>query len=76
MGKLSLKKAIKLYDEGDVTLRGVYNACETDLDFYNFLGNHVGMSDSAIMKTMREVTWADDAYYNALAMAEWEDDEE
>lgn len=71
MRKLTLEEAIELYDKGSVTFEGVYDACETDLEFYNFLCNHVGISD--VKETMRLVSGADDAYYNALAMAEAEE---
>lgn len=67
MVKLTLDEAIELYDEGYVTLEGVYNACETDTEMYNFLGNHIGLSEDKIKEKMRYVSGADDAYYNALS---------
>ena len=67
MRKLTLEEAIELYDEGHVTLEGVYNACETDLDMYNFLLNHCEYDEEGIKEKMREVSGADDAYYNALS---------
>lgn len=66
--KLNLTDAIELYDEGHVTLDGVYAACETDLEFYKFLVEHLEIEDEdEIMERMRYVSGADDAYYNAIA---------
>ena len=67
MKKLTLEEAIELYDEGYVTLEGVYDACETDLDMYNFLLNDCEYDEEEIKEKMREVSGADDAYYNALS---------
>lgn len=71
MAKLTLETAIRKYDNGDLTLRGVYDACETDLEFYNFLIDQY-MDEDVVKEKMREVSGADDAYYNALALAEME----
>lgn len=70
MRKITLDEAIELYDNGDFTLEGVYNACETDLEMYNFLGGCCGYSEDIIKEKMREVSGADDAYYNALSMSD------
>ena len=58
------------YREGIRTLYGVYDACDTDLEFYNFLGGTEGYDEDSIKEAMRDVSGADDAYYNALAQAE------
>ena len=34
---------------------------------YNFLGNHLGLSEDKIKEKMHFVSGADDAYYNALS---------
>lgn len=66
MVKLNFNDVIELYDEGYFTLDGIYAYCETDLDMYNFLSNHCGYDEDRIKDKMREVSGADDAYYNAL----------
>ena len=63
-------EVIRQYREGDLTLYGVYDACETDLDFYNFLGGTEGYDEDEIKEKMWEVSGSDDAYYNALDQAE------
>jgi hypothetical protein len=71
MGKndidVNLDEVIYQYDIGHATLECVYDYCETDLDFYNFLSER--MEEEEVKETMRDVTGADDAYYNALAQA-------
>lgn len=67
MVKLKFEEIVELYDEGYFTLDGVYAYCETDLDMYNFLKNHCNCDEDEIKDKMREVSWADDAYYNALS---------
>ena len=66
-------EVIKQYREGVLTLYGVYDACETDLEFYNFLGGTEGYDEDEIKEKMYEVSGADDAYYNALDQAEIEE---
>lgn len=63
-------KIVDEYREGIRTLYGVYDACETDLEFYNFLGGTEGYGEDNIKEIMRDVSGADDAYYNALDEAE------
>ena len=70
MIKLKFEDVIKLYNEGYFTLDGVYAYCETDLDMYNFLKNHCKYDEEEIKDKMREVSCADDAYYNALSYLE------
>lgn len=62
-------KIIDEYREGIRTIYGVYDACDTDLEFYNFLGETEGYDEDEIQETMYDVSGADDAYYNALAEA-------
>jgi hypothetical protein len=64
-------KDLKKYDEGMVTDSYIYDKCDTDLDMYNFYANHCGMSENVIKDAMRDVSGADDAYYNALDLAEY-----
>lgn len=68
--ELKFEDVIKLYDKGYFTLDGVYAYSETDLDMYNFLKNHCGYDADEIQDKMREVSGADDAYYNALSYLE------
>lgn len=63
-------KIIEEYYEGIRTLYGVYDACDTDLEFYNFLGGTEGYDEDDIKEKMCEVSGADDAYYNALDQVE------
>lgn len=63
-------KIINEYREGIRTLYGVYDACDTDLEFYNFLGGTECYDEDDIKEKMREVSGADDAYYNALEQVE------
>lgn len=65
--RLALKDAIELYEEGEITLSGVYASCDTDLEFYNFLHDYEEMDEDDIKDTMCTVSGADDAYYNALS---------
>lgn len=64
-------KDLKMYDEGMVTDEYIYDKCDTDLDMYNFYGGHCGMDEDQIKEAMRDVSGADDAYYNALDQAEY-----
>lgn len=66
MVKIEFDDVVELYDSGYFTLDGVYAYCETDLDMYNFLLSHCGYGENEIKEKMREVSGADDAYYNAL----------
>lgn len=68
--KLEFEDVEQLYDDGCFTLAGVYMYCETDLDMYNFLANHCGFGDEMVKEKMRNVSGSDDAYYNALKLAE------
>ena len=54
-------KIIDEYREGIRTLYGVYDACDTDLEFYNFLGGAEGYDEDGIKEIMRDVSGADDA---------------
>lgn len=63
-------KTITKWEQGIITDRGVYEECETDLEFYNFLGCQC-FDEEQIQEIMRKVTGADDAFYNALDQAEY-----
>ena len=73
MVEISFDDVVKLYDENYFTLEGVYAYCKTDLEMYNFLKDHCNYDEDEIKEKMREVSWADDAYYNALDQAKWEE---
>ena len=62
---VNLDEVIYQYDIGCATLELVYDYCETNLDFYNFLSER--MEEEIVKEIMREVTGADDAYYKSLA---------
>lgn len=66
----TLEQAMLQYDKGYLTMYQVRKSCKTDLDFYNFLANHLGLKENQIKRLMRNVTGSDDAYKNALVMAE------
>lgn len=70
--QMDLDEAIQAWEQGLLTDRGLYEICETDLEFYNILNNAL-CSEDRVKEIMREVSGADDAYYNALAQAEEED---
>lgn len=53
------------YAEGKITLEGVYDECETDLEFYNFLYNNYSTDEYEIKDVM-----GSDAFNNALDLAE------
>lgn len=61
---------LKMYNEGLVTDYYIYEKCETDLDMYNFYASFCAMGEEEIKEAMRLVSGADDAYYNALDLAE------
>ena len=63
-------KDMEMYDSGLVTDEYIYNKCDTDLEMYNFCASHLCMSEDDIKEAMRNVSGADDAYYNALTQAE------
>ena len=65
-----VNKDLELYDSGMVTDEYIYDKCDTDLEMYNFYGNHLCMDEDEIKENMRNVSGADDAYYNALDQAE------
>ena len=65
-----VNKDLELYDSGMVTDEYIYDKCDTDLEMYNFYGNHLGMDEDESKENMRNVSGADDAYYNALDQAE------
>ena len=64
------ERDLDMYDAGMVTDSYIYDKCDTDLEMYNFYGNHLGLHDVQIKERMRLVSGADDAYFNALDQAE------
>ena len=63
------KSIIKKWEDGIYTDYGVYEACDTDIEFYNFLRSR-GYDASTIKEIMFNVSGADDAYNNALSERE------
>lgn len=63
-------KDLEMYDNGVVTIYYIYEKCETDLDMYNFFASYCAMDEEEIKEAMRLVSGVDDAYYNALELAE------
>ena len=59
------KDIIEKWHNGIYTDYGVYDACDTDEKFYNFLKNE-GIGNSQIKETMLEVSGSDDAYNNVM----------
>lgn len=59
------KNIIKKWEDGIYTDYGVYEACDTDIEFYNFLKSQ-GYDEHRIKETMLYVSGADDAYNNAI----------
>lgn len=56
---------ISKYDKGFITDEGMYDRCDTDLEFYKFLKNHCEYDEDGIFKIMYEVSCASDAYNSA-----------
>ena len=50
--------------------RKVYEDCETDLDFYNYLACEEGYGEEQVKEIMCNICGGDDAYYNALEQGE------
>jgi len=69
------KDTVRRYEEGVLTLYGVYEECEDDLEMYDFLANYLYMDEDEIKENMEDVSGANDAYYNALSQMEYEEDE-
>ena len=70
--QMDLDEAIQAWEQGLLTDAGLYEVCESDLEFYNILSSAL-CSEGRVREIMREVSGADDAYYNALAQAEEEE---
>lgn len=60
------KDIIEKWHNGIYTDYGVYDACDTDEEFYNFLKNE-GYSNERIKEVMCEVSGADDAYNDVMS---------
>lgn len=67
---MTFREIQRKWQEGILTDYGAYEECETDLDFYNLLALE-GYDEYDIKEIMRNVSGADDAYYNALDQADY-----
>ena len=60
------KDIIEKWHNGIYTDYGVYDACDTDEEFYNFLKDE-GIDNTQIKETMLAVSGSDDAYNTVMA---------
>lgn len=72
---MTLAEAKLAWQDDRLTDLGLYDACKTDLQFYNIL-TESGLDEESVKERMREVSGSDDAYCNALSEAEADSEDE